>query len=253
MTKKTGTREWSEYSMNIQRGCEHNCRYCYARHRAVHRFKLCDDRHWPLPCINEKKVDMPHKKKYDGVVMYPTTHDITQANLSQYLTVLRKLLDAGNQVLIVSKPHWPCITVICEAYDSYKEQITFRFTIGSTENDVLEFWEPGAPGFKERMACLAYAYHRGYRTSVSCEPFLDAYPTHVYEAVSSFLTESFWLGKVRNFNSRIDLTGVTEEEKHRYVEPLRKLQQDSVIKAVAAALKDKPFVKFKESNCKVVS
>ena len=26
--KKTGVQEWAEKSVNIQYGCEHNCRYC---------------------------------------------------------------------------------------------------------------------------------------------------------------------------------------------------------------------------------
>jgi hypothetical protein len=201
--------------------------------------------------IGQEKVDAKINTNY-GTVMFPSTHDITPKNLSEYLCVLRKLLDVGNNVLIVSKPHWSCITVICEAYDNYKEQITFRFTIGSTENSILELWEPKAPNFDERLACLEYAYHRGYRTSVSCEPFLDSYPAHVYEAVSPYLRGSFWLGKVRNFDSRVDLTGVTDEQKHRYVEPLKKLQQDSFVKSVAGILKDKPFVKFKDSIRKVV-
>ena len=135
--EKTGTREWSDVSMNIQRGCEHGCLYCYARYDAVQRWKRCEAKHWPTPCIDEKKVDAAHLKTYRGVVMFPTTHDITPANLSQYLCVLRKLLDAGNRVLIVSKPHWECITVICNAHLEYKRQIEFRFTIGSTDEDVL--------------------------------------------------------------------------------------------------------------------
>ena len=40
MSKKpiSGTKEWSVSSVNCITGCEHNCRYCYARANAL-RFK----------------------------------------------------------------------------------------------------------------------------------------------------------------------------------------------------------------------
>ena len=34
----TGTQEWAASNVNIQDGCEHDCRYCYAKTMAI-RFK----------------------------------------------------------------------------------------------------------------------------------------------------------------------------------------------------------------------
>jgi len=252
MLNKTGTKEWSDHSMNIQRGCEHDCRYCYARFNAVNRFKQCEAKHWKLPCINEAKVDQPHKKKYNGVVMYPTTHDITEANLNQYLCVLRKLLDAGNKVLIVTKPHWSCITVICQAYAEYQKQITFRFTIGSANDEVLEFWEPGAPNFTERIACLQYAYECGYKTSVSCEPYLDPYVIYTYTACKPYINDSFWIGKLNGWNSRVMLDDATDEQIAKYVEPLKAAQSDSIVRSMYRMLDGQPFIKWKDSVRKVM-
>jgi len=33
--RRTGTREWSQHSANLFLGCEHDCRYCYARCSAL--------------------------------------------------------------------------------------------------------------------------------------------------------------------------------------------------------------------------
>jgi DNA repair photolyase len=252
MAKKTGTKEWAPFSMNFQRGCEHGCRYCYARYDAVKRFKTCEARHWPIPCINNAKIDHPNKKKYPGRVMFPTTHDITPANISQYMCLLRKLLDAGNNVLIVSKPHWDCITVICEAFKQYKEQITFRFTIGSINYDILKFWEPGAPAFTERRACLQYAYSKGYNTSISCEPYLDNFVADTYTACKDWITDSFWIGMIRHFKSRVDLDGVSPYTAARFVDPLVRAMSDSVVKGIYSALKDEPLIKWKDSIQKVI-
>ncbi len=252
MDKKTGTKEWAEVNINFQRGCEHNCRYCYARYDAVNRFHRCRAEHWPLPMIDNAKVDAPHKKKYKGRVMFPSTHDITETNISQYCCVLRKLLDAGNNVLIVSKPRLSCIELICGAYAGYEDQITFRFTIGSCDDKVLKFWEPGAPNFAERLDCLYHAYGWGFETSVSCEPYLDGYVCQTYDLCKPYISDSFWIGKLRHFNSRVNLDGVTDEQIAKYVEPLKAAQGDNVVRAIHHLLDGKEFIKWKDSIRKVV-
>jgi hypothetical protein len=248
---KTGTREWSEHSFNIQRGCEHGCRYCYARYNAVDRFKRCSLQDWARPIINQKKVD---KKtgRYDGIVMFPTQHDITPKNISECLCVLHKLLDAGNRVLIVSKPHWECITVICEALGEYRWQLMFRFTIGSKDDEVLKFWEPNAPGFKERLACLKYAYFRRYITSVSCEPYLDADVVNLFLWVKPYITDSFWIGKLRDFERRVDTSGITPEQDEKFVRPMKAAQTDESVRKIYDQLNTEKLVKWKDSVRKVI-
>lgn len=247
MKHKTGVQEWAQRSLNIQRGCEHSCRYCFARFNAVTRFKQCNAEQWKFPCIDNKKVDKDYRTHYEGVTMFPTTHDITPANLSQCMCVLRKQLDLGNKMLIVSKPHWDCITVICEAFKEYQHLIEFRFSIGSTEDDILKFWEPGAPGFDERLSCLKYAFHAGYKTSVSCEPYLDPHPAYTYEACRDFITDSFWIGKLRHFKSRVNLSGAKPGELKRYAVPLTDALADSFVKQMFAVLDGKPLIKWKDS------
>ncbi len=51
--KGTGTNEWSERTENIQRGCSHNCLYCYASSNAV-RFKLRDRNDWEREELTKK-------------------------------------------------------------------------------------------------------------------------------------------------------------------------------------------------------
>jgi len=252
----TGVQEWTGEdgaSVNIQVGCEHNCRYCYAREMAVRfRCNYCAEK-WPKPWINQKKVDLPYKKKYAGVVMFPTTHDITEANLSQCMCVLRKLLDAGNRVLVVSKPHMTCIKLICHAFEEHGDRMEFRFSIGSTNDEVLSFWEPGAPKFEERLNCLQYAFEMGYKTSVSCEPFLDPYPWHTYAACIEYITESFWIGKLNKFGHRVDLSGIGEKDMERFVNPLLCCLDDIVVRQIHRTMTpDKyPLIRWKGSIRKV--
>jgi len=246
----SGVKEWAQNSVNIQIGCENNCRYCYARDRAVRRFKYCQANDWKEPRIDHKKVD----KNYSllpGGVMFPTTHDITDRNISEYLCVAKKLLEAGNDILIASKPRWSVIPVLCETLFYWKKQIEFRFTIGSVSGAVLKFWEPGAPGFYERRGCLQYAFNRGYKTSVSCEPFLDPYPHHTYAGVIDFITDGFWLGLLRDFDNRVVTDGVSAAENTIYVKKLRNLQDPKFIKLIYNHMKDLPQIRWKDSIRKI--
>ena len=251
MEKLTGTKEWAMHNINIQRGCEHGCLYCYARHNAVKRFKRCSDEQWLNPVIDNTKVDKNYGK-FKGVVMIPSTHDITPKNISECMCVLRKLLDAGNRILIVSKPHWDCITVICETFKECRHQIMFRFTIGSKDDVVLGFWEPNAPKFGERLACLRYAYMRRYQTSISCEPYLDSNVVDLFLAVKPWITHSFWVGKLRGFESRINISDVSSEQEEKFVGPLRDLQCDDFVWKLYKQLNFEHLVTWKDSIREVI-
>lgn len=255
--KKTGTREWSDSSVNIQLGCEHGCRYCYARYQAVKWRKWCTDKEWLDPGIIQAKVTRSFLKRA-GVVMFPTTHDVTLRNLPEALCVLGKLLNAGNKVLLVSKPHIICIINICKCFGAFRDRLIFRFTIGSSSDQVLSFWEPNAPGFPERAACLKHACHQGFRTSVSCEPFLDSSLHEIvdlYEDLEPYISvrDGFWIGKLREFDKRIVMDGVTSEEDERFVKPLRAAQSDEFVRDLYQLLKSKcAVVKWKDSIREVV-
>jgi hypothetical protein len=101
--------------------------------------------------------------------------------------ILGKLLRAGNEVLIASRPRYACIRSIYESFGDYTEQILFRFEIGSVDNAILSYWQPNAPPFEERQKCQRYAFEYSFRTSVGMEPMLESYNIEalVYESVTS--------------------------------------------------------------------
>lgn len=252
--KKTGTKEWAETNVNIQLGCEHGCLYCYARYNAVKWHKWCTAEQWLDPVIVQSKVARSFLKR-SGVVMYPSTHDVTPRNLSDSIRVLLKLLDAGNKVLLVSKPHLVCIEPICDTFRGYRKQLAFRFTIGSFDNRVLAFWEPNAPGFQERLGCLERAYKNGFNTSISCEPFLDCDVNKIaclYAMCKPFITDSFWIGKLRHFVRRVDMTGITAEQDEEFVKPLKAAQSDEMVWSIYDQLHVERLIRWKDSIREVI-
>lgn len=170
----SGTREWCKYNKNCQKGCEYNCPYCYAKGMAI-RFERIDNKDdWKLPVINQKAINKNYGK-YNGCIMFPSTHDITPNNVNDCLIVLKKLLEKGNELLIVSKPSISVFKKIRKHLSKYKRQITFRFTITTMDVRTQKIFEPNAPSPQERIKVLMDADEDGWRTTVSIEPYLDYY------------------------------------------------------------------------------
>ena len=245
-----GTKEWSNHSVNIITGCKHNCKYCYAKCNFI-RFGRGKKEDWEQEKVKDKELHKAIRKK-EGVVMFPTTHDITPENLPESIYYIGKHLKAGNNLLIVSTPHYICISTICDIFDKYKTQILFRFTIGSTDNECLLFWEPYAPAFMERINCLGYAFSKGYKTSVSCEPMLDNNIVEVIKKSLPMVTDAIWLGKMNMVKARLSANKEMDEETKKRAEQLIEWQSNENIKALYEKYKDNPKIKWKESIKKVI-
>lgn len=190
MKKTTGTKQWSDASWNLQTGCENGCRYCYARN--ILETWLRRTKNWLEPVPLRANRRMPRRK----TVMFPTTHDICPSNIDAAVSAIEGLLRNENRILIVSKPRLKCIKRIVESIDSESAQkVMFRFTIGSDDDEVLKFWEPNAPSFQDRLSSLKLAFDKGFRTSVSMEPMLDAKNiSRLVGKVIPFVTNTIWMG-----------------------------------------------------------
>jgi DNA repair photolyase len=247
----TGTAEWAEHKLNICRGCSHGCLYCYACWFLLHYKKIASREEWRNERLtaNAFRSTFPRKS---GVVMYPSSHDITPLTLDRSIAILRLALEAGNQVLVVSKPHLECIKALAGELVRYRRQILFRFTIGSVKEDLTKIWEPGAPTPAERLEALSFAYAAGYDTSVSIEPMLGGVgeTIQVVEEVTRHVSETIWIGKMRRIRERVDMS---TPEIAQAVELVEQQQSDSEILKLVEHLRSNPKIRWKDSIKKVLA
>ena len=238
----SGTREWADHNVNCIKGCSNNCRYCYAKLIAK-RFGRCNEDTWKEMKIRSDIVSKGFSK-YSGRVMFPSSHDITDSpEVKQAcFIVIQKLLEAGNDLLITTKPRLSITKDIIEIFRSFESQLQFRFTITSKDNQLLSFWEPSAPTFEERFDSLKYAYEAGFKTSVSIEPFLDYQPRTLIEILSPFVTESVWLGPM----NYIPRNGISNQNKRQY-EEIRERYNTDRLKEIHEDLSEVPKIRFKDS------
>jgi uncharacterized Fe-S cluster-containing radical SAM superfamily protein len=245
---KHGTEEWAVYNRNIIFGCRNNCKYCYARANALRFKKIKSAEEWTQMRLYEQK-DKP--RKLDGRIMLPTSHDLFPEYIEEAIVFLNKWLGQGNEFLIVSKPRLTVIDRLTIELEKYKDQITFRFTIGSSDNDVLKFWEPDAPAFEERLASLKLAFERGYKTSVSCEPFFDKTIYNIVDIFNPFITDSIWIGKLNGIDVRVKTDGWTEDD-FKYLTMVKKVQTDEMIRSLYEHFKTNPKIRWKDSIKKII-
>jgi len=238
----SGTKEWADHNVNCVKGCFNDCRYCYAKMMGK-RFGRCTEGTWKEMEVNERVLRKTFRK-YNGRVMFPSSHDIVDIPdvKEACFVVISKLLKAGNEVLITTKPKLSITEDIVRQFHSFKAQMQFRFTITSLDNRVLSFWEPNAPTFEERLESLRYAYEKDFKTSVSIEPFLDYDPSTLVHILSPFVTESIWLGPM----NYIAKNGVPQEFGQQYAE-IRKAYEIVHLEEIFEGLKDFPKIRFKDS------
>lgn len=245
----SGTKEWAAHNFNVARGCSHGCRYCYAKANAIRFGQLKNPDDWTTERINAKNRYKSWRKR-EGRIMFPTTHDITPNLLNACMDALNNMVRAGNEVLIVSKPHFFCIESLTNFLEGFKDQIMFRFTIGGLSDYLRGYWEPGAPQYWHRISCLEHAFKQGYQTSVSAEPLIEASRVdELIEACCPFITDAIWIGKMNRIRQRVKIETKDDE---RRVAAIEAGQTDENIRAIYERHKGNPKVKWKESIKKIV-
>ena len=250
---KTGTREWAEHSFNCQVGCELGCLYCYAREQALRFGRIAGPREWTRPVFSDRRtILVAARKKYAGRVMFPTRHDITPLNLNWCMQVLEALLAAGNQILVVTKAHLDCVREVCALFNLHRDQLVFRFTIGTPFSEVLARWEPAAPTISERLQALRYAFCLGFRTSVSAEPLLAPWAVRrLVEEVSPLVRDTIWIGAANHLKRRMAWCNRSGRY-DRQIADLLEWQTPAGIRSVARIVRRFKKVRFKESYRKVL-
>jgi DNA repair photolyase len=109
----------------------------------------------------------------------------------------------------------------------------------------LSFWEPGAPPYEERLKALKIAKERGFGTSVSVEPMLDADNiSKLIEDLKPHVTDSIWLGTLSEIDRWVKIDSDDEAGKIE-VEKVKTRQAPEKLIEIYDKHKNDPIIKWK--------
>ena len=249
---KTGTKEWAEESRNIYTGCRNDCRYCYARYNALRFGKIKHPREWPAMVINKDALSKTPRNLSGRRIMFPTTHDIFIDTVPECIGYLLRWLERDNPILIVSKPDLRVMLAMANAFSKWKHLVEFRLTIGSTDDNVLRTWEPGAPDYSTRMRSAAFLNDFGFETSVSIEPYLDETVGDLIGAMLETVSGVVWVGKMNRIRQRVDEMALISAGGPTIASMEAGIYSDDFVKKLYETWKRESRVRWKDSIRKVV-
>jgi len=248
--KKTGTKEWADRNFNIQKGCPYDCRYCYAKEMAI-RFKRSTAESWHIPMLDYPCRQVP-RHKTPGTTMFPTAHDITMDNYVSCGTTIRDLVKTGEKVLVVTKANPESLKMTLMGLQYAADRIEVRVTIGSHDDEILKFWEPGAPCFADRLKALEWAKAAGYRTSLSIEPMLCGNPMGLIARVLHAVTGEIWIGLPKDLIRRVSVNCPGDAQALAQARLLVGMWNDEWVMKLYAQMKGQSWVRWKDSIRQVV-
>ena len=212
---------------------------------------------WNAVKKNYKKSSKRSSQPYD--IMFPTSHNIIYEEpfFSACTIVLKKLLESGNTILVTIKPFFNVVKQICTLFSENRDNLTFRFTIGSSDTNILKILEINGPSFEERLKSLKYATNNGFNTSISIEPLLDFYPYELIEKLEPFLSTldfkkdigTIWIGLLKTkYIPNILRKGKIK----KFLDDLKPTLQFNHVFQYYKELYNNPRIKWKESIIKMM-
>lgn len=239
--------ERTEFNANIQVTCSNDCVYCGSAVKAVERGFVRDRARWANDFL--LKQVPAFNKKYDCVVRYPTNHDVTLKYLDRHCKAIQEILEAGNDLVINTKPRLRCMEAVAKVCADHKVNVIFNLSITSLDETQSIFWEKNAPLPTERIAAMKFLSERGFRIGVSVEPLLQGSGSamEIYNAVFPYVTESICFGTMSMVAERVDTTSPG------YIEALtniKRYQSEDNLRFLYNSMKNLPKVTFKNTISK---
>lgn len=161
-----------KYTMNIYRGCEHQCIYCDSRSECyqIENFK---DVLVKVNAIDLLKKELPRKRSKGRIGTGSMSDPYTPAEKHYNLTgqALEVIAQHGFPVLVTTKSD-----LVLKDLDTLvainQVQACVVFTVTTAEDELSKKVEPGAPPSSHRFGAMKILAERGILTGVTLMPVL---------------------------------------------------------------------------------
>jgi DNA repair photolyase len=162
-----------QYTMNLYRGCQHQCIYCDSRSEC-YQIENFNDTLVKVNALELLKKELP-RKRIKGTVGTGSMNDPYAPVEKQYqLTrgALNLFIEYGFPVHVLTKSKLVMRDVDLLSQIARDSQALVSFTITTCDDNLGKKLEPGAALVSERLAAMKYLSERGIKVGVLLMPVL---------------------------------------------------------------------------------
>ena len=195
-------REYAALALNIYKGCEHGCRYCFGP--GALKSKRETYYHNPNPKENiiervRKDAALLEKAGSNDEILLSFIGDPYQpAEMEYRLTreVLKVLIEYNRPFTILTKGGYRA-TRDFDLLESYPKA-RFGTSLSFMSCKDATYWEPGAATVSDRITAIKFAHARSIPTWVSLEPVI--YPEQAFEIIQTLhpYVDHWKVGKINH-------------------------------------------------------
>jgi len=190
---KGRAKEYADLAVNLYRGCDHACTYCYAPD-VLHITPEAFVKPAPRLILNALRRDadeLAQRAEQRSILLCFTCDPYQRIDTYYELTryALEILLPRGLNVTILTKGGLRSLRDV-DLWRLYPKQITYATTLVFTDEAMRQRYEPHAAPTLERIEALQRAHLLGIPTWVSLEPVFSAKQTlDLIDATHLFVDE----------------------------------------------------------------
>lgn len=225
---------WGTASYNIRHPkylCKNNCTYCYMGpmfKRFGHECTQVDIE--DIMPTDPKQVNKRWTKVTDSsrkeMYFFPSSSDIFYENMEEYVVVAKKIIDAGHEIMFVTKPTIRSMTKFDEVFKQlppmYKSKLYIYVTITTNLDEISDMFEPNTSKYTERLQVIRFLMDNHYNVNVMMEPYLSD-PIPMISELSLILNSSVNYGNnssiiaVGKMNYSKSMTFSEDSERNRKI------------------------------------
>lgn len=200
---KGAAKEYSDLALNLFKGCNHGCKYCYAPSCTfTSREEFNSTQSIRRNILNLLEQDLIEMKLFDDKrrVLFCFITDPYQGG-AEFNGITRDAIGLFNKynqpMQILTKGGLKAI----RDFDLYKKSDAYAATLTFYDKDKSLGWEPKAAIPIDRIKSLEIAKSKNIETWASFEPVIEPEETYkLFEATKDF-TDIYKIGKINHFKT----------------------------------------------------
>lgn len=215
-------KEYAHLALNLYNGCTHACVYCYGRQYSTDKnfkYSLLKNN------VIEKLKDDIIKIKNDFGNNIPEILMSFQGDVYQPDEIKIGITREVIEILIENKLPFTILTKggtrairdfdLLEKYDKCR----FGTTLILCRNNDIEYWEPGAPSYEDRIEACKTAHNLGISTWMSMEPVIDPVQALNIIDLHHDIVDAWKVGKINYYpeiENKVDWIKFREDVKMKF-------------------------------------